>query len=102
MTKKNTLYGKKKSKFLKAVMGITIIMSLATMAISASLVVMNINIYRSHKTVDEIKNSMISLEQELSSVKDQENEYRSQAEKLQQELSQYEPVVIPDSMKVTD
>lgn len=102
MAKRNSLYGRKKSTFLKIVMGITIMMSLFTMAISASLVVININIHRSQKTVVEMKNSMTSLENELSSVKDQEKEYRSQVEKLQQELSQYEPIIIPDSMKTNN
>ena len=99
MAKRASLYGKKKSRFLTTVMTLTLIMSFTTAVLSIGLVTMNFKIYRQNKVVSEIQGNMSTLEAEINSVKLQEEEYKSKAQKLQQELSQYQPVVIPDSMK---
>lgn len=99
MAKRTSLYGKKKSRFLTTMMALTLIMCFTTAILSVGLVTININIYRQNKVVSEMQGNMSTIEAEINSVKAQEEEYKSKAQKLQQELSQYQPVVIPDSMK---
>lgn len=99
MAKNNHVVGKKRRIFLNSIMGISAVMIIATGLLTVSLLITHINIKKTQETSSELTKNITLIEQELSDIRAKQNEYQTELLNLEQRLSQYQPVIIPDSMK---
>lgn len=101
MAKKNTFgMGKrKKNRLFVGLVVITGIAFTATAVLAGTFVYVNGSIHKNEKAINALSEELTILEQKAEEVKAREAEYKDKLDKLQAELSKYEPIVIPDSMK---
>ena len=71
----------------------------ATAALSGAIIYVNSSIHKNEAAITALSGELTILQEKAAEIQGQETEYRSQLDALQAELSKYEPVVIPDSMK---
>lgn len=93
---------KKKNRLLITCAIVTGVCVISASALAAGHLYMHTQIKSNETNIEEIKASTAAVEQEIEVVKSQEATYHEQLDKLNQELSRYEPVVIPDSMKANE
>lgn len=90
---------KKKNRFPLFCIILTGICAVSAGTLIAGHLYMYTQIKSNEANIETIKEKTTTIEQEIEVVKAQEATYNTELEKLNQELSRYEPVVIPDSMK---
>lgn len=81
----------------KAIIWITGILS---GVLAATMVWIGAKIQDNHQAAEAITQEILPLKEEVERAKEQETDYKTHLQALEQEISRYEPVIIPDSMKV--
>lgn len=91
---------KKRRKYLfEGLVLFTVGAFIVTVALAGSVLYINSNIQKNEVEITTLSNELTSLQKQIEEIQNQEKEYKNQLDELQGELSKYEPVVIPDSMK---
>lgn len=101
MTKNNTLgFGKKRKNYAVTVlMMITGAAVVATSLLAGTFIYLNSSIKKNEASIATFSKEISSMQEQVEIIKAQEKEYKNKLEALELELSKYEPVIIPDSMK---
>ncbi len=99
--KKNTLYSntRKKNRAYPIMIGVTVFTCIVTVVITGSYVYTTSSMNKYQRSINELKVEIDNLEKSTNEIKVQEEEYKNKIDSITQELSKYEPIVIPDSMK---
>lgn len=91
---------KKKRKYLfEGLVVFTVMAFIVTAVLTGTIVTINSSIQKNEVEITTLSNELISLQNQIEEIQNQEKEYKNQLDELQGELSKYEPIVIPDSMK---
>lgn len=101
MTKNSTLgFGKKRKNYAVTVlMMITGAAVVATSLLAGTFIYLNSSIKKNEASIATFSKEISSMQEQVEIIKAQEKEYKNKLEALELELSKYEPVIIPDSMK---
>lgn len=101
MTKNNTLgFGKKRKNYaITVLMMITGAAVVATSLLAGTFIYLNSSIKKNEASIATFSKEISSMQEQVEIIKAQEKEYKNKLEALELELSKYEPVIIPDSMK---
>lgn len=98
--KTNHLYlGKTKNKWDKILLWITGVACVVTSIFMASFVYTTMSLNKYNVRLKEVSNEIEQIKSATDEMIEQEKQYKKQLERLEQELAQYKPIVIPDSMK---
>lgn len=101
MTKNNTLgfSKKKKNHVVTVLMIITFGALIATSVLVGTFIYLNSSIHKNESAIATFSKEISSMQEQIEAIQVKEAEYKSKLEALELELSKYEPVIIPDSMK---
>ncbi len=92
--------GKKSKNYLfEGLVVLTGCSFVATAVLVGAFIYVNSSIHKNEAAITALSDELTVLQEKAEEIRGQETEYRSQLDALEAELSKYEPVVIPDSMK---
>ncbi len=98
---KKVYYGRdrKKNNFGTVIAIITSIIVLATVILASSYIYVNMQIRSNDKKITKIKQEVETINRDIESIKTKQDEYEKRAEELDVQLANFQPIVIPDSLK---
>lgn len=101
MTRNSTLgFGKKRKNYAVTVlMIITAAAVVATLLLASTFIYLNSRIKKNEASIATFSKEIANMQEKVEGIKAQESEYKSKLQALELEISKYEPVIIPDSMK---
>lgn len=101
MTRNSTLgfSKKKKNDAVTVLMIITFGTLIVTSLLVGTFIYLNSSIHKNEASIATFSKEISSMQEQIEIIKEQEAEYKSKLEALELELSKYEPVIIPDSMR---
>ena len=99
--KKNKLYSnrRKKKRLFPVMIGITVFACIITIVVAGGYMYTSSSMNKYQQVINELTVEIDSLEKNTNEIKMQEEEYKNKINSITQELSKYEPIVIPESMK---
>lgn len=100
--KKNKLYAtnrRKGNKIFPIMVVTTIFACIVTVIIAGSYMYTSSSLSKYEKAISELTLEIDVLEKNTNEIKAQEEEYKNKINSVAEELSKYEPIVIPESMK---
>lgn len=99
--RKSSTGRRKKNYLFEGLVVLTVGSFVATTVLVGAFIYVNGSIQKNEAAITALSDELTILQEKAEEIQGQETEYRSQLDALQAELSKYEPVVIPDSMKET-
>lgn len=90
---------RKKNHMLGILVIVSIGACITTSVLAGTFIYVNGSINKNESAIETLSNDLTTIKDKVETIKGQEEEYKNQLQALQAELSKYEPVVIPDSMK---
>ena len=90
---------KKRTKVFPIMLVITFFACLTTIATSGVYMYTRASMNKYQKSVDELTLEKYNLEKSTNAIEVQEEEYKNKINSIREELSKYQPIVIPESMK---
>ena len=101
MRRKNTfgIRKKKKNYLYEGLIVFTVGASIGTAILGGIFIYINGAIHKNEAAITTLSNELNILQEQVQEIQSQESQYKNQLDTLQDELSKYEAVVIPDSMK---
>ena len=99
--RKNQHYfsGRKKKRIFPIMLGITIFTCITTIATAGVYMYTKSSMEKYQKSIDELTLEIDKLEKNTNEIEVQEEEYKNKINSISEELSKYQPIVIPESMK---
>ncbi len=99
--KKHKIYShsRKKKRLLPIMMGITVLTCMVSVIITGSYLYTSSSMNKYQKAINNLSVEIDDLEKSTNEISMQEEEYKNKIDSIAKELSKYEPIVIPDSMK---
>lgn len=102
MGRKSTFgFGRRKNYLFEGLVVLTVGAFIATTILVGIFIYLNSSIRKNEAAIATLSKELTTLQEQAEEIQSQEAEYKNQLNMLQAELSKYEPVVIPDSMKET-
>lgn len=92
---------RRKSYLFEGLVVLTVGAFVATTILVGIFIYVNSSIHKNEAAIATLSEELTTLQEQAEEIQSQEMEYKNQIDALQAELSKYEPVVIPDSMKQT-
>ena len=92
---------RKKNYLFEGLVVLTVGAFVATTILVGIFIYVNSSIHKNEAAITTLSEQLTTLQEQAEEIQSQEMEYKNQLDALQAELSKYEPVVIPDSMKQT-
>ena len=101
MRRKNTfgMRRKKKNYLYEGLVVLTVGACVGTVVLGGLFIYINRMIHKNEVAITTLSNELTVLQEKAEEIQNQEVQYKNQLDALQAELSKYEAVVIPDSMK---
>lgn len=90
---------RRKNYLFEGLVVFTIGAFIVTAALAGTFIYINGSIHKNEAAITALSDELTTLQEQTEEIQGQESEYKKQLEAIQGELSKYEPVVIPDSMK---
>lgn len=98
--KRNTLhFGKSNNRFYKSLLVITGGACIITSILVGSFIYTTMRLNKYNLVLSKISNEIDEMKARTNEMVEQEQEYKKELERLNQELAKYQPIVIPESMK---
>lgn len=102
MGRKSTFgVGRRKNYLFEGLVVLTVGAFVATTILVGIFIYVNSSIRKNEAAIATLSKELTILQEQAEEIQSQEAEYKNQLDVLQAELSKYEPVVIPESMKET-
>ncbi|MBU3804187.1 MAG: hypothetical protein H9872_05485 [Candidatus Cellulosilyticum pullistercoris] len=92
---------RRKNYLFEGLVVLTIGTFITTTVLVGVFIYINGSIHKNEAAITTLSDELTILQEQAEAIKKQETEYKNQLDAIQGELSKYEPVVIPDSMKET-
>lgn len=93
-------FRRSKNQILKPIIILTVIIFIGVCGLVASLLYLNHDIRSSEAAIEVISKESEALQQEVVAKQEEEAAYKKEVTVLKEALSQYKPIVIPESMKI--
>ena len=90
---------RKKNHMLGVLVIISIGACIVTSVLAGTFIYVNGSINRNEAAITTLSDDLTTIKEKVETIKGQEEEYKNQLQSLELELSKYQPIVIPDSMK---
>lgn len=99
MTRSQNLNPKKNTILFKILLALSIIFCCISIFLLVGDTVVEVGKKQYEEQLDEVQSSGKILEQKLAELNQKQEKYHQEVELLKQKIAQYQPVVIPESMK---
>ena len=94
-------YGRQKNTAYNIITSLTVLACIITVLVTGTFVYTRVNVNKYETSIEALSSELEEIRMQVGEVKEQGELYKGELGDVSQELSKYEEVVIPDSMKTS-